>query len=92
MRINFYATLRQVAGAKTIEISPANGATVRRLVAEIVERYPAMREHLLNEHGELSQHVHVMVNGRDLPFLEEGKETLLSTGDTLDIFPAVGGG
>ena len=62
------------------------------LVDELIARYPALRSHLLDDDGNLWRHVHVMVNGRDAPYLEHGMNTRLQPGDTLDIFPPVGGG
>ncbi len=92
MKVNFYATLRKIAGTKTVEFPLVPGNTVRHLVGLVVERYPAMRSELLNDDGELYGHVHVFVNGRDVPFLENVVDTAISAEDKIDIFPAVGGG
>ncbi|MCP4423955.1 MAG: MoaD/ThiS family protein [Chloroflexi bacterium] len=92
MEAHFYATLRQIAGTKTVEFPLPKTVTVWRLVTAVIERFPAMREELLNENGNLHSHVHVFVNGRDSRFLEEGRETIISIEDKIDIFPAVGGG
>ena len=92
MQINFYATLRQITGHKTVDLALPEGTTVRALLQAVIERYPAMRSQLLREDGELHGHVHVFINGRDVPFLEQTLETVLSEDDNVDIFPAVGGG
>jgi molybdopterin synthase sulfur carrier subunit len=92
MKINFYATLRQIVGQKTVEFAIADGITVRELVEAVVKRYPAMRSQLLNDAGELHGHVHVFVNGRDAQFLEDDLSTRIGPEDKVDIFPAVGGG
>jgi molybdopterin synthase sulfur carrier subunit len=92
MKVNFFATLRSVAGQKTIDFVLPEQATVRQLVDVIVTSYPLMRSKLLNEEGTLWGHVHVFVNGRDAPFLENELETVLKADDTISIFPAVGGG
>ena len=92
MKVNFYATFRQIVGGKTVDISIPAGSTISELIEAIVERFPAMRSELLNQDGELYGHVHVIVNGRNVPFLEDTQETVLSIDDSLDIFPAVGGG
>lgn len=92
MQINFYATLRPIVGGKTVDLSIEEGTTVAQLVEQIVTRYPPLREHLLNEQGELYPHVHVFVNGRDAPALDQGMQTPLTHADALDIFPAVAGG
>lgn len=92
MKINFFATLRQITGQKTVELPLPPDITVRQLVEEVVTHYPSMRPELLDEQGNLHRHVHVFVNGRDAPFLREGLETILKPTDTINIFPAVGGG
>jgi molybdopterin synthase sulfur carrier subunit len=92
MEVNFYATLRPIVGQKTIEFSSPAEMTVRQLIQMLVQRFPLLRNELLDEEGELYRHVHVFVNGRDVPYLEEASQTRISATDKLDIFPAVGGG
>jgi len=92
MNVNFYATFRQIVGTKTVDIPLPDHSTVRDLVNEVVRRFPALRTQLLDEHGELYGHVHVFINGRDAPYLENAQDTLLSPEDNVSIFPAVGGG
>lgn len=92
MRVNFYATLRPIVGGRTVEFDLEPGITVRELVDVMVERFPPLREQLLNERGELYPHVHVFINGRDAPYLEHGMATVIGPDDTADVFPAVAGG
>jgi molybdopterin synthase sulfur carrier subunit len=92
MQVNFYATLRNIVGAKTVDFALPPGATVQMLLDEMIARYPALRHELLNENGEMYAHVHIFVNGRDSAFLEQGMETPLKPEDSLGVFPAVGGG
>jgi len=92
MLVNFFATLRQIAGQKTVEFDLPGEITVRELVAEIVSRFPLMRRELLDENGELYRHVHVFVNGRDVPYLDDAMDTVLYEDDVVNVFPAVGGG
>jgi molybdopterin synthase sulfur carrier subunit len=92
VRINFYATLRQIVGGKTLDLEIPQGATVRQLLDEIIRAYPLIKRELFNENGELYGHVHVLVNGRDVPYLENVLDTVLSPQDIVTIFPAVGGG
>jgi MoaD family protein len=92
MKVRFYAMLRQKAGQKTVDFPLPKGATVRNLVEAVVTRFPEMRQELLNENGDLFGHVHVIVNGRQSPFLDQAEDTVLSFDDKVDIFPAVGGG
>jgi molybdopterin synthase sulfur carrier subunit len=92
MKVSFYATLRQVVGAKTVDFDLPAGSTVQQLLDEMIRRYPGLRRELLDENGELYRHVHIFVNGRDATFLERGLDAELSHEDTLGVFPAVGGG
>jgi molybdopterin synthase sulfur carrier subunit len=75
-----------------VEFDLPQGGTVGLLVEAIVARYPLMRDILLDPQGELYGHVHVFINGRDTPFLEEGLGTVIHPNDSINVFPAVGGG
>ena len=92
MKVNFYATLRSVVGAKEAEFNLPEGTTVRELVNEMIRCYPGLGPELLNEQGELYQHVHIFRNGRDVIYLEQGLDTPLEADEILGVFPAVGGG
>jgi molybdopterin synthase sulfur carrier subunit len=92
MEIRFYATLRDVTGGRTAEFDLEPGTTVAGLLAAVVARYPAIREELFDEKGDLYPHVHVFINGRDAPYLDHALETPLRETDKVDIFPAIGGG
>ena len=92
MIVNFYATLRQVVGQKSIDFQVAEGDTVRDLLAEMLRRYPALRTELLDQDGNMYAHVHIFVNGRDVPFLEHSLDTVINPTDVIGVFPAVGGG
>ncbi|MBM4423518.1 MAG: MoaD/ThiS family protein [Chloroflexi bacterium] len=92
MKVNFYATLRQIVGGKTVEVALDYGVTVQGLIDELLARYPALHPQLYDEHGQLYPHVHVFVNGRDAQHLDAGLDTPIAPGDTINIFPPVGGG
>lgn len=92
MKVNFYATLRQIVGQKTLELDYDHAVTIRQLLDEVIRRYPLIRRELFDENGELYRHVHVLVNGRDTPYLDNALDTLVNPDDTISVFPAVGGG
>lgn len=92
MQINFYATLRQIVGRKTVEFDIPEGTTVRYLLDEIIQAYPLIKRELFDKNGELYGHVHVLINGRDVPYLENRLDSILKQDDTINIFPAIGGG
>jgi len=92
MNVNFYATLRQVTGRKSVEFPLPAGATVQQMLDAVLERFPDMAGYLLDDRGRLYSHVHVFINGRDAPYLDRALETPLTNDDAVDLFPAVGGG
>ena len=92
MKISFYATFRDIAGQKTVEIDTPENASIRQVVDAIVTRFPLMQDKLLQKNGNLWGYVHVFVNGRDAPFLDDQLETITQPTDTISVFPAVGGG
>ncbi len=92
MKVTFFATLRQIVGGRTAEFDLPEDATVGQLLDEMIRVYPALRQELLNEQGELYPHVHYFINGRDVQYLDGGMDTPLKPDDIITVFPAVGGG
>lgn len=92
MKVNFYATLRPIVGQKTVELPIEEGATVQDVLETIVGTYPDLRPELMDEQGQLLGHVHMFINGRDSPYLDNMMATQIKATDKIDVFPAVGGG
>jgi len=92
MKVNFFATLRDIAGGKVVEFDANHGVTAQELLDAIITKFPLMKKELLNEHGEMYGHVHFFINGRDVQFTDEKFQTKIMQEDTVNVFPAVGGG
>ena len=92
MKVNFYATLREKVGQKTVDFDIPPAATIGYLIQQMVTQFPELRAALVEDDGQLRGHVHVFVNGRDVPYLENQMETVLLEEDSVSVFPAVGGG
>ena len=92
MKVNFFATLRDIAGGKVVEFDVDHGVTAQELLNAIVVKFPLMKKELLNENGEMHGHVHFFINGRDVQFTDEKFQTKILQDDTVNVFPAVGGG
>jgi len=92
MKVNFYATLRDIAGGKIVELPLRPGVTSKEVLEAIIAKFPMMQKELLNEDGRLYGHVHFFVNGRDIQFTEDDFETKIMPEDEISVFPAVGGG
>jgi sulfur-carrier protein len=67
------------------------GATLRELVDDLGQRYPGLRDAIVDEEGQLRRFVQTYVNDEDVRFLG-GIETPLADGDEVSILPAVAGG
>ena len=92
MKLNFYATLRPIVGGKSVNMPEAIGMTVEQVLDELMRRFPALHKELYAPDGSLYPHIHFFINGRDVQFLEEGMNYNIQEVDTINIFPAVGGG
>ena len=88
MRVNLYATYRDLTGAKHLELA---GKTVGEVIARLLEEYPQMEPEIFAAPGELSERVSIFRNGRDVRYLE-GLATPVGPDDVLDLFPPVAGG
>ena len=91
MKVKIFATLRQLVGAKEIEVGLGGGDTVGSVIARLVASYPSLGEHILDDEGNLEAYINVFVNRRSMRFLD-GLNTSLSEDDVLAIFPPVAGG
>jgi molybdopterin synthase sulfur carrier subunit len=92
VKVHVHATLRQIVGGRAAEASFTPGETVHGLLDQLVARYPPLQPALFDEAGDLFRHVHVLVNGRDVRYLEAGLDTVLAETDAIDLFPPVAGG
>lgn len=92
MKVNFFATLRQVTGQKTVELDLPEGVTAQQVLDAVVARYPAMIGMLADEDGKLLGHCHMFINGRGVNYLLDQMDSIVTDGDTVNFFPAVGGG
>jgi sulfur-carrier protein len=77
-----------VGGQKQVELE---GASVRELVDALVVRYPALRQQLLTDDGQLNRFVNVYVNGQDVRYLG-GLDTTVTDRDEVRLLPAMAGG
>ena len=81
-------TLRaEVGGNRQLE---ARGDTVRAVIEDLVERYPALAAQLLHD-GELASYVNVYLGGEDVKTLD-GLDTPVYEGETIILLPAMAGG
>ncbi len=81
-------TLRgEVGGARQVD---ADGETVGELLNDLASRYPSLGAQIL-EDGNVAPFVNVYLGGEDVRTLE-GLETVVDSGQTLILLPAMAGG
>lgn len=91
MKVRLFATLRQVAGAKEVEVDLEAGETVRHALERLVQLHPILKERIFDEKEDLQRSIIILLKGRNIR-LKEGLDTVLGEGDYLAIFPPVAGG
>lgn len=95
MKIAIHSTyqLKEVLGGRRVDIDLPEDATVRGLLARMIETWgDKLSPHLYEPRNTfLFQYIRLMVNGQAIEFLN-GMETVLKDGDeVLLLFPAAGG-
>lgn len=92
VQVKVYATLRPIVGGAVVPLKRTGpGSTVRELVAEMVSSWPDLRPEMVDEQGNLLQRIQIMVNGRNIHYLQ-GLDTVLAETSSVAVFPPVGGG
>ncbi len=91
MKVRIYATLRTLAEAEVLEVNTQPGDRIIDLLHEIAERWPKLRDELLDENDSLSPRIHLFLNGRDVRYLN-GLDMPIPENADIRIFPPVGGG
>jgi molybdopterin synthase sulfur carrier subunit len=95
MHIRAYATLRDLLGGgkfdMPLDATSGASATVGQVMNQLVEAHPALAAKLWAADGHLTGYVTILLNGRSVEYLQ-GMATPVANGDTLSLFPPVGGG
>ena len=90
MHVRVYATLRPLVGGRSVDLDDGC-ATAGDVIKELIGRFPALSDRLLDPHGAVRPYVAIMVDGRDIRHVG-GLHTAVGPDSELDIFPPVAGG
>jgi molybdopterin synthase sulfur carrier subunit len=82
--VKLFANLRKTVGTKEVSVT---GASVGGVVSELVKRYPALAESLL-ENGQIRPHVIITINGNPIADVN----VAVTAEDQIAIFPPIAGG
>jgi molybdopterin synthase sulfur carrier subunit len=92
IRVKFFTSLREITGKKEDEIQTSSIITVDELLAHLSKKYGTeFTEYLYDDKGNVRNYIQILINGRGIKVLQ-GFETKIKEGDTVAIFPPVGGG
>lgn len=89
IKVKFFAYFREVFGGRDREVALGAGASVGDALALLCDT-PARRAEIFAAGG-LKPHLVIMLNGVPVQSLK-GLSTPLAEGDTLAVFPMMGGG
>ena len=92
LTVRLAPVLREAAGgAKTVELSLDEGATVAEALSALARAHPGVGRRVRDERGEIRHHVNVFVGADNIRDLD-GQRTALADGADLSILPAISGG
>ncbi len=91
MQVKLYASLRQAAGTKMVEVELKDGMTIQEILKVVTDQYPVLDKYIWTEPGKLSEHAHVFINSENIHH-RAGLSTVVKQEDRVDIFPPLVGG
>lgn len=83
--------MKEFSGGRTEFVLDSDAATVDEALSSLWAEEAALRDRILNEQGEIREHVNIFYEGRDVRRLD-GLATPVAPGSELHIFNAVSGG
>ena len=78
-------------GASTLDVEPAGSGTLADVIAALEAAAPGISARIVDENGALRRFVNVYVGDDDVRFLD-GLNTVIASGSTVSVIPAVAGG
>ena len=85
--VKFFVELRDITGVKRDDLEASD---VGDLLEKLIEKYPKLKD-VLFKNGNLNEEYLILLNGRNVKFLD-GLKTRLNEGDVVSILsPIIGG-
>lgn len=92
MEWRLFANLAEAADTRHVTVDAGSGDTFEDAFDQLLEAHPELEDEVLDEDGEIRDHIRVLRNDHD-PFVkDDGYDTVLEEGDDLALFPPVSGG
>lgn len=90
VRVRGFLTFRPIVGAQEVELD--EGARLRTLLDRLAHQSDSARALVYSPKDGLRPGVAVLINGRHHTHTPSGLDTLLSDGDSVEVFPPLAGG
>lgn len=90
VKISYFGHIREKAGYKSDAEEIEEGLPLGDLLEPLCKRRNVHHE-VFGESDQIQESVNILVNGRNIRFLQ-GLDTPLRDGDSISIFPPTGGG
>lgn len=91
MEWKLFADLAEIAGGRVIAVDAEPGDTVGDALDALLDAHPSLGDRVLDDGGDVADHINVLRNGRSVHH-DEGLDATLEAGDELALFPPVSGG
>ena len=88
--VKFYAGFRELFGDREKDLELPDGANIQDLLDLLCDS-DERRQRILDPSGEVRSRVVILKNGKQIQSLD-GVQTSLEAGDTIAMFPPLGGG
>jgi sulfur-carrier protein len=92
MHWKLFANLAETAGERQVDLETGSNGTIGDALTALFERHPGLEDEVLDQDGDLREHIRLLRNGTDPFAAADGIDTLLAEGDELALFPPVSGG
>jgi molybdopterin synthase sulfur carrier subunit len=90
--VKFFTSLREITGKREEELQLSRTITVKELLTQLSKMHGRQfTDYVYDKKGNVRTFIQILINGRGINALQ-GFETKLKDGDTVAIFPPVGGG
>ena len=92
MEWRLFANLAEAAESRRVVVDAGPGDTFGDAFEQLLAAHPELEAEVLDDDGEIRDHIRVLRNEHD-PFVrDDGLDTALEEGDELALFPPVSGG
>ncbi len=93
IKVKFFATFRDLLGLKELEleVGPEENLKLIDLLEQLFQKFGEKFRNRILEGGNIRPQINIMINGRNIKFLDE-LNSPLKDGDTVALFPPVYGG